>query len=69
MKTPTQTEDAKAAKRFEEANKLSPVVSGYALEPNPNKPGRGGVFTLKNGKTHRLSGAAAALVRDIKWDI
>ena len=43
------------AQAFKEANDKSPVYAGRAIEPNPNKPAKGGVYTLEDESSWRLS--------------
>lgn len=43
------------AAAFVAANKQSPVVSGYAIEPDPRKPAKGVVYTLDDGRRFRLT--------------
>lgn len=55
------------AKRFLVANKESPVVSGAALEPNPNRPSRGARYTLDDGRTFTLSREDCEQVGMPRW--
>lgn len=40
---------------FLRANSRSPVVSGWAIEENPNKPSRGAVYELMGGHIFKLT--------------
>lgn len=57
------TENAQA---FVAANKRSPVVSGYALEPDPRKPAKGVCYRLANGKSFTLTPAECGTVEP-RW--
>ena len=50
------------AQDFVNANYVSPVVAGRAIEHDPGKPGKGGVYTLRDGTSHRLDLAACRLL-------
>lgn len=54
------------AQAFIDANAKSAVVSGYVIEPNPNKPSRGACYRLENGKTFRLSAEECGMVKP-RW--
>jgi len=47
---------------FIKANAEHPVISGGVLEPNPDKPAKGGWYRLSNGAKHRLSVEACRLL-------
>lgn len=47
---------------FMAANRKSPVVSGYAIEPDPRKPAKGASYTLADRTTHRLGVEACGLL-------
>lgn len=57
------------AANFMSANDKSPVIAGRAIESDPSKPGKGGVYTLANGERHRLGLAACRMLSDgyPKW--
>lgn len=57
------------AKEFMRANVQSPVVSGYAIEPNPFKPSKGAVYTLKDGRRFRLGVVDCKAMTAPRWDI
>ena len=57
------------AKHFIEANKASPVISGAALEPDPNRPPRGASYTLKDGRYFMLSVQDCRDVGMPRWDL
>lgn len=46
---------SKNLQRFIAANAKSPVIAGRALEADPRKPARGGVYTLASGQTFTLT--------------
>jgi len=56
---------------FIAANDRFPVVSGYALEPDPRKPAKGGVYTLSNGIAYKLNLAECRALPDgyPRWDL
>ncbi len=64
MNAPTEK-----AREFMTANEASPVVSGYAIEPDPRKPGKGGCYTLKDGRMFRLSLEDCRSMPAPRWDI
>lgn len=57
------------AEAFLAANKQSPVVSGYAIEPDPCRPPKGASYTLKDGQRFRLSVADCKTIGMPEWDI
>lgn len=61
-RTPQQQADDFAA-----ANAKSAVISGYALEQDPNKPSKGVVYRLMDGTRHRLGAAAVQLSTAPRW--
>jgi hypothetical protein len=40
---------------FMAANDKSPVISGRAIEPDPRKPAKGGIYELENGDLFKLN--------------
>jgi hypothetical protein len=57
------------ATAFVAANKESPVVSGSAIEQDPNKPSRGARYTLKSGRNFRLTAEECRQVGMPRWDL
>lgn len=59
------------ARDFMAANDRSPVVSGSAREPNPNKPSKGATYMLDNRDRWRLNldDCQALLPGYPKWKI
>lgn len=55
------------AKKFLAENAKSPVISGYAIEPNPTKPAKGVSYTLEDGQTFLLTPKECADVGMPKW--
>lgn len=47
--------DQETVAAFIATNDRSPVVKGWAREPDPRKPGKGGTYKLKNGKEFALT--------------
>ena len=60
------TENAAA---FLAANKRSPVIEGWALEPDPRKPARGASYRLRSGKLFTLTPDELRDVGMPRWDI
>ncbi len=59
------------ANAFIQANDESPVISGYAIEPDPRRPAQGAVYELDDGRSFRLSrDVCRALPADYpKWKV
>jgi hypothetical protein len=46
---------ADQVRQFIKANDKWPVISGAAIEPNPNKPPRGAIYTLSSKRAFKLT--------------
>ncbi len=57
------------AAAFIKANKRSPVISGYALEPDPRKPAKGASYTLQSGKTFTLTVEECRQIGMPRWKL
>lgn len=59
----------KQAKEFIDANKKYKIISGYALEQNPNLPSKGVVYELSDGTFYKLYPEDLKHVTNPVWDI
>ena len=56
---------------FVQANNVSPVVSGAAVQPDPRKPARGCRYELKNGLRFHVGVRAHRVLPEgyPRWDL